>query len=516
MSVQTGRFLAAGAASVALFAVAAPAQAGKVIVVQGDRAVKREDPLVPSRAATDLPAPPRRSAAARAASGSAAARAASASSRARASSRRGRRAVARALRQAVRARRISRARYRRYLRAYRRARSVARRLRGARRAQLGYVIGSIERMALRGRLVASRMPALFVQLERNTQYWPSKPYPGSRDDVVFRGSELLFRYFPGRGLQLHPLANFKKANLMHGACKGVVAAPCRPGGLRRLLDELSSLAVRRGRGFVAWEYLFDFGGGAPPWMSGMAQASAVQALGRASELLSEPRYRAVADRALGAFEVGPPAGVRTVGPGGSPHYLHYSFASRFYVFNGFLQALIGLHDYGGERAARLYAEAEPEAMWEVPASDVGDWSRYSFRGRESTREYHELLREFLQSMCNRRLGGLYCDYARRYRGYQTEPAQLELLGPEAAMEEQRAAVRFNLSKLAAVEIRILKGDRVAFHRIATFRRGGGAFTWRPRSPGLYTVRLGAKELRTGLGLRTRDAGEVEVADDPDR
>ena len=50
---------------------------------------------------------------------------------------------------------------------------------------------------------------------------------------------------------------------------------------------------------------------------------------------------------------------------------------------------------------------------------MGDWSRYSYRGPEANHDYHELLREFLASMCTRRLGELYCEYADRYRGYRS-------------------------------------------------------------------------------------------------
>ena len=399
-----------------------------------------------------------------------------------------------------------------------RALRAHRRLRGARRDQLGYVIDSVEALALRGRLTPTRMPAAFTQLERNRRYWPSLPYPGSGDQVSFRGSQLLYQYFPGRGLQLHPLSTFKKANHMHGACERGEAA-CNEAGLRRLLDEMSSLAVRRSRRFIAWEYAFDFGGGSPPWMSGMAQATGIQALARAAELLDEPRYLATARRALGAFETLPPTGVRTTGPAGGVHYLQYSFAPRLYIFNAFLQALIGLHDFGKlageERATELYREAEPEARKEVPLSDVGDWSRYSYAGAESTSDYHELLREFLQSMCTRRLGKLYCDYAARYRGYQVDPPELVYTGPEEAAEDGLTSLRFTLSKLSAVEVRVLRQDgRVVFSRLATFRRGTGAFAWRPRGPGVFRVELAAKELRTGLGKRDRATAEIAVENLP--
>ena len=74
------------------------------------------------------------------------------------------------------------------------------------------------------------MPALFLILERNRQYWPRKPFPRDRDRVTFRGSELLFEYYAGNGLQLQPLVNFKQANLMHGACVKDTGEPCDRAG----------------------------------------------------------------------------------------------------------------------------------------------------------------------------------------------------------------------------------------------------------------------------------------------
>jgi D-glucuronyl C5-epimerase C-terminus len=369
-------------------------------------------------------------------------------------------------------------------------------------------------MARSRRLIASRMPVMFLELQRNTQYWRRLPFPGSRDDVTFRGSEILFRYFPGEGLQVHPLSTFKKANLMHGACVGAVSAPCRRQGLARLLDEMTRIAVRRTRRFIAWEYEFTFGGGSPPWMSGMAQASGIQALARGSQLLGRPGYLRTAQKALGAYETPPPVGVRTRGFRGGVHYLQYSFARRTYIFNAFTQALIGLYDYsrisGDQRALRLFQDAEPELGREVPFSDLGDWSMYSYRGEVSDPSYHELLREVLQSMCSRGLGAVYCNYARRYRDYQTAPPALQFLGPGTASPGQVTRLSFDLSKLSAVEITVTKGDSVAFHKIATFYRGAHSFTWTPHSSGTYAVQLSAKEKRTGMGLKGRTSGTVEV------
>jgi hypothetical protein len=496
---------------------AAPAEAGQVILVDGDRAVRVNDPAVPSEREVSLGMPiggkgPVGFAAARPERG---ARAARAWRRARGAAprRADRRAVYSALKRAVRSKRVGRGVYRRWRRWYVQSLRTYRRLSGARRDQLGYVIDSVEALAMRRRLGATRMPAAFVQLDRNRRYWRSLPYPGVGDQVSFKGSEILYQYFPGEGLQLHPLSTFKKANHMHGACERGEPS-CDEAGLRRLLDEMTELAVRRSRRFIAWEYAFHFGGGSPPWISGLSQGTALQAFARAGVLLEQPGYVETARAALGAFEAPPPTGVRTTGPRGGIHYLEYSFAPRLYIFNGFLQALIGLHDFGrlaGEaRAAGLYAQAEPEARAEVPLSDVGDWSLYSYRGAESTRDYHELLREFLASMCSRRLGPVYCDYAERYRGYQVDPPELVYTGPGTVSEDQTTSLRFQLSKLSAVEVKVYRGQKLVFSRLATFRRGAGAFSFRPAAPGSLTVQLAAKELRTGLGKRDRATGELNV------
>jgi hypothetical protein len=517
---QLYRTIAVAMAASLLAAV--PAHAGEVIVVDGDSAKRVDDPDVPTKAEVELGMPVggrgpigATAEAARTPGAVAARRARRAWSRARgaARGRADRRAVYRTLAGAKRRRRISSGSYRRWRRGYVRALRTYRGLRGARRDQLSYVIDSVEALALGRRLGASRMPAAFVQLERNRRYWRSLPYPGAGDQVSFRGSEILYQYFPGEGLQLHPLSTFKKANHMHGDCESGRPS-CDEAGLRRLLDEMAELAVQRSRSFIAWEYAFHFGGGSPPWISGMADATGIQAYGRAGVLLNEPRYFEIAREALGAFETLPPLGVRTTGFGGGVHYLQYSFAPRLYVFNAFLQSLIGLYDFGriagDERARTLYREAEPEAREEVPRSDVGDWSRYSYRGAESNHDYHELLREFLASMCTRRLGPLYCDYAERYRGYQVDPPELVYTGPEAATSKELIALRFRISKLSAVEAKVSRGGKLVLSRLATVRRGTGAFSFRPQRPGLYTVQLAAKELRTGLGKRDRTSAQIDV------
>ena len=139
---------------------------------------------------------------------------------------------------------------------------------------------------------------------------------------------------------------------------------------------------------------------------------------------------------------------------------------------------------------------------------MGDWSRYSYRGPEATRDYHELLREFLASMCTRRLGELYCEYADRYRGYQVDPPELTYTGPDVTTAKQLTSIRFRVSKLSAVEAKVYRGSKLVFDKLATFRRGVGAFAWRPRGPG--TLHRAAR--RQGAAHRPGQEGQGHDGD----
>jgi len=322
----------------------------------------------------------------------------------------------------------------------------------------------------------------------------------------------VFQYYRGNGLQLQPLLNFKKANLLHAACVKRTG-PCETDRLRRLLGEMVRTSATRG-GFRAWEYYFEFGGGRPPWMSAMAQATGIQAFARASRLLGDDSLLRYAREALPAFSTPAPVGVLTRGPLGGPHYLQYSFAPRLYIINAFLQSLIGLYDYaditGDTLARQLFEQAEPEGRGELLRNDTGEWSTYSFGGADSSHVYHELLREFAAALCSRLRRDAYCDTARNFADYTTEPAELTLLGPATAIQGKPVGIRFSVSKLSAVQLTILRAGEVVYDRTTTFRRGEGSFSFTPRAGATFSVRLAAKELRTGNGLRTYDSGEIEA------
>ncbi len=150
---------------------------------------------------------------------------------------------------------------------------------------------------LRGRVIASqllqlttlwdsltspRALALFTQLEQNLEYFENHRIPDAPVDVS-DGEGVVYRWFPYKGLEFHPLASFSA--LANAAAAHDVEKT------QSLAYALLARAVPRGPRLI-WEYSFGFGIGRPPWASGMAEALAAQALARAGALLGD----ATADR----------------------------------------------------------------------------------------------------------------------------------------------------------------------------------------------------------------------------
>jgi D-glucuronyl C5-epimerase C-terminus len=380
---------------------------------------------------------------------------------------------------------------------------TARRLSGTRRSELQAVIANLHDIAARGQLTASRLPALFETLERNRQWWTTGPLLGYGQRVEFSDSELVWEHYPGEGIELQVLGTFGKANGLWSAGSD--------RKLRALLDEMVALASQRG-GALAWEYLFDFGGGAPPWASGMAQATGIQALARAGQRLGEPVYIEAARAALGLFSLAPPVGVRLTTPVGA-RYLLYSFAPSQIVVNASVQTLVALHDYAeithNPTAEGLYRAGDRQARLDVRAGDTGAWSLYQLGGAESDLSYHELLTGFLRNLCDRTSVEVYCTTARAFARDLKEPPTLELL-TRRLRAGRRTLVRFELSKVSRVGMTIRReaDGKVVLATSASVARGAHAYGWTvPRAPGTYDVTLSGTDLAGNVGRAT---GTIEV------
>jgi D-glucuronyl C5-epimerase C-terminus len=387
-----------------LLAVTAPASASQVLDYQGHgRLVARENPYLPPRqgpeAAGYQPG-------------------AAAVPRAKISAARGP-SVASAIAAARRRGDISASAAATYKKAYGRARSARSHLKGQRRKELAAVISVLEGIAGRRQLTASRMPALFLQLVRNRQFWSGHgaPYAGAR--VTFKGSPVVFQYYAGQGLEIQPLANFGLVNGKITHCRHDPST-CDRKGIKKLLDDMVAIRSKRSN-FTTWEYWFYFGGGRPPWTSGISSGAALDALTRASakSILDDSSYLGVAKRTLGVFRHAPSVGVRMRTRYGS-HYLIYSFDRHQWVLNAFLESIIGLFDYAkvakDKTARALWVAGDHEARVELPKYDTGRWSRYSIGGPLASTSYHALVVDFLSKLCSH-LGDPYCAYHKKFKAY---------------------------------------------------------------------------------------------------
>ncbi len=479
--ITTGAAYVRGGLLIAILLCAFPAAsiASPVVVLgHSGHVVRRDDPFLTTPALT--PAPSRTPITARRAAPMRAPRAVIADRTVRGE-------LARLLAQHA----ITPARYRRYRAGFDAAVRAAGRLGGTRGGELEAVIGNLHAIAAGGLLTVSRLPVLFETLRRNLQWWTTAPLPSSGQRVEFAGSELVWEYYPGQGIELQELGSFGKADGLYTA--GASEYP----RMRRLLGELIPFAAVRGGG-LTWEYYFNFDGGSPPWTSAISQGTALEALTRASRAFRDRSYLAIARRALPIFAVAPPAGVSVRTPLGA-RYLLYSFAPApgSAVINGFLQSLIGLYDYAhashDPRAARLFALGNAEAQAEVPRYDTGAWSLYQ-PGQEDTLDYHTLVTGFLHELCSRTHARAYCTTAGHFDSYLKTAPTIELL-THRVRAGRPSSVAFRLSKYAHVGIVVQQQGRTDLLTSAYFPYGVGRFSLPSlRHPGNYTIRLAATDL----------------------
>jgi hypothetical protein len=389
-----------------------------------------------------------------------------------------------------------------YLSEWQTALATERRLRGTRAAQLIGVTETLHQIAFDGDLTPSRLPAIFLTLERNVQWWTNGSLLSSGQRVQFPGSGLVWEYYPGQGIQLQVLASFAHANALYAA-----GPPWNPA-LESLLGELIPLAANRAGG-LAWEYYFDFDGGRPPWISAMAQATALQALANAYKATANPTYLQVAAQALPPLAAAPPAGVSISTPGGR-RFLQYSFAPQTDIINAFLQALIGLDRYamisGSTEAQALFAEGNVQAQSELPLFNTGAWSLYQ-PGLEDDLSYHQLVTGFLTQLCQLTAAPVYCTTASAFQQDLTTPPSMSQL-TSSARAGRPFMLRFRLSKTARVGVTLTRGTTQVLATSARFPYGVDAINVPAlRGVGNYGVRLSATDL---AGNSSHAAGTITV------
>ena len=218
------------------------------------------------------------------------------------------------------------------------------------------MLGILGTIAARGDLKASRMPALFLQVQRNMEFWEKEPNVSLGERVSFGKDPLLLQHYRGYGLQIQPLGNFGKANGLWTECEER-PRDCKRRTLRALLTSMLRVASTRGR-FEGMGVLVPVRRRLPAVGerdgAGHRHAGACTRGGllRRAALHGGRRARPRAVRQ------GPPIGVR-VSSGRGYHYLLYSFAPGLRVLNAFLQTVTGLHDYAKLNDDRRAGQAVP-------------------------------------------------------------------------------------------------------------------------------------------------------------
>lgn len=327
-----------------------------------------------------------------------------------------------------------------------------------------------------------RALALFSQLEQNLGYLETHRVPGGRVEVS-DGDGVVYRWFPGQGLEFHPLASFSALDN--------VAAAHDVDATGALADALIARAIPRGNRLI-WEYSFRYGIGRPPWASGMAQALAAQALARAGAMLGDESLSAAAGRAYAAV---PPLTMQTAA---GPWIRLYGFNSET-VLNAQLQAVLSLSEYAqttaDEAAGALAQRMAAAARTLLPRFDTGDWSLYELGGPHAPLDYQQYVTTLLTRLAALTQDPFWADAAQRFQHYLGPPQVTEGTPPPTIYPQPQdgwldtASIPITLSQRSSVTLTVAG-------KVFTYRLGGGThvLTWAPPpslAPGTYPVTVSA-------------------------
>jgi hypothetical protein len=348
------------------------------------------------------------------------------------------------------------------------ARSVhlVRVLPAARRARVEVALG--QAAALGKHLTAPRAEAVFGQLRANDDYFARHGLPRGGTDIT-DADGIVYRYFAGRCLEFHPLANFSALNA-HATAKDVA-------GTERLATALIARAVPRSGG-IAWEYYFPYGGGRAPWVSGMAQAVAAQAFSRAAALVTDESTTFSHEAAV-AFATVPRLTTKVAA---GPWIRLYSFSS-LAVLNAQLQSVLSLETYakasGDSEAATLASQMEQASAASVSRFDTGYWTYYSLGGGPTPLSYQKFIVQLLHRLAPD--DPRFAVAAARFAAYLHEPPAFKLASASGA------TLRFWLSKPASVSASTSSGTvRLGLHA------GWHTLRWRePKRAGFYAIHVTA-------------------------
>jgi len=390
-----------------------------------------------------------------------------------------------------------------------------------RRDELGSQLVGLATVAARGALTPARMRPMFRQLDANRIWFAASAPPRPEARVSVGGDPLVYAYYPGHGLQFQPLFNWTKVN-GYWFAKDYA-------GMQKLVDELAAVSVPQRGGWVSWEYSFDYPGSRAPWLSGMAQGVAIQALARAWQATQNGNDLALARQALPGLGRPLAAGGLLVRASRGRWWPLYAEDPSLRVLNGDLQTVISLYDYAAitsdPQALQWAQDGAAVAAARLRRYDTGAWSLYQ-GSREAPLGYHDLMTLQLRQLALKSGNPVFRTYADRFAAYRVTPPVIAApadrvvqVYPSVA-DSPRASVRVSarLDKVSNVAFVVTdeSGSVVAARRLGRQGRGPVKVRWnghagrRPAAPGSYRLWLRATDLAGNVSPRTLvGAADVE-------
>ena len=380
--------------------------------------------------------------------------------------------------------------------------------------ELRAVLASAGTIARRTGLDAARARAVFLEIETNRSYAATRgdlPAVGARRRI----DGITYQRYAGQALRIMPLATFGDINA-EGAAHSPSFLPD--------LDAALSLAAPRD-GALELEYLFPWGGGAPPWRSAMASATAMTAALRGYAALggaATPEAQPYVAAAFGLYT--DIRRLRDVDPAdGGVWYRLYSFAPSERILNADLQTTIGLGrlaDATGDAAAQAdFVASLGTIVRRLPLYDTGGWSRYSLT-RDAPLNYHDLQTQQLRELAKRTAEPTLQAYAARFAAYRAAPPRIAAAGGPAGPFYpwpadgllDSAELRVMLSKPGRLTLTVRDGSGAPVDRIDAGLRSSGVqrVNWRPArrpAPGAYSVDARVVDV---VGLAGEAAGVAQA------
>jgi hypothetical protein len=110
-----------------------------------------------------------------------------------------------------------------------------------------------------------------------------------------------------------------------------------------------------------------------------------------------------------------------------------------------------------------------------------------------------LVRDFLEGLCNRTSTDVYCRTQDHFTRYLEEAPEVRIF-TRRLRAGRTGAIRFRLSKISSLSLRLYRGGRAVYSYGATLGYGRHSVAVRPpRSARAYQVRISATDLAGNTG-----------------